>query len=182
MDQIIPAISYSLNNNNNNKNINHTNTIATNSTTLAFFLSMNSQIESNPTFLSNHLSINNNNNESNIGQIGSLIFASTFALIFVIGIIANLLVIAVFILKNEFRQFTNYFFVNLSIADILIVLICIPVAISDLLSPDEWIWGHLYCQIYHFIEYCVTSVSSFTIITISFERYYAITKPLSVFF
>jgi hypothetical protein len=110
----------------------------------------------------------------------SVIFASIFAFIFLFGILTNLLVIGVFILRSEFRQFTNFFFINLSIADILVLLFCIPITITDLFSPDEWHYGQFYCKVYTFFEYCVTTVSSFTIISISVERYYAVTKPLEV--
>jgi hypothetical protein len=110
----------------------------------------------------------------------SIIFSAIFAFIFLFGIFTNLLVIGVFILRSEFRQYTNFFFINLSIADILVLLFCIPITITDLYSPDQWHYGQFYCQMYTFFEYCVTSVSSFTIVSISFERYYAVTKPLEV--
>jgi hypothetical protein len=112
--------------------------------------------------------------------LSSVIFASIFALIFLFGIVTNLLVIGVFILRSEFHQFTNFFFINLSVADILVLLFCIPITITDLFSPDEWHYGKFYCKVYTFFEYCVTTVSSFTIISISVERYYAVTKPLEV--
>ena len=65
----------------------------------------------------------------------SVIFAIIFGVILIIGIFTNLLVIGVFILNSEFRHFTNFFFVNLSIADILVLVCCIPITITDLFSP-----------------------------------------------
>ncbi|CAF0870888.1 unnamed protein product [Brachionus calyciflorus] len=110
----------------------------------------------------------------------SLIFSGLFGFTFIFGLLTNSLVVVVFLFKSELRQYTNYFFTNLSIADLLVIIVCIPVAISDLLSPDIWNFGVIYCKMYYFIEYCVTSVSSLTIIFISLERYFAISKPLSV--
>lgn len=110
----------------------------------------------------------------------SLFFASTFALVFVLGISSNFLVIGVFFLKSQLRQYSNFFFVNLSISDILVLIACMPVTIGDLFSPDVWPYGQLYCQTYAFFEYCFTSASSFTIILISIERFVAIQRPLEV--
>lgn len=110
----------------------------------------------------------------------SIFFAILYSIMFFFGLFTNLLVIFVFVFKKELRQYTNFFFTNLCIADLLVILVCIPVALTDLLSPDVWSFGFFYCKIYYFIENCVTTVSSLTIIFISLERYFAITKPLSV--
>lgn len=112
----------------------------------------------------------------------SIIFATLYSIMFVFGLLANLLVVFVFLFKKELRQYTNFFFTNLSVADLLVIIVCIPVAISDLLSPDVWNFGFFYCKMYYFIEHCVTTVSSLTIIFISLERYFAISRPLSVRF
>ena len=145
----------------------------------SYFVSTSENIALNVTsYLTNNR--NYDDGDEYILKCVSIAFAALFAIIFLVGISTNLLVIGVFVLGNKFRQFTNYFFINLSIADILVLLICIPIAITDLFSPDEWNWGEIYCKWYHFCEYLFTSVSSFTIMIISFERYYAITKPLSV--
>lgn len=81
----------------------------------------------------------------------SMIFATLFALTFIFGIFTNAIVILVFAIKSEFRQYTNYFFTNLSIADILVLLVCIPVAITDQFSPDIWNYGSLYCKCFKFL-------------------------------
>lgn len=111
---------------------------------------------------------------------GSMFFAVLYSIMFFFGLFANSLVIFVFVSKKELRQYTNYFFTNLCIADLLVIIVCIPVALTDLLSPDVWSFGFVYCKIYYFIENCVTTVSSLTIIFISLERYFAITRPLFV--
>ncbi|RNA13789.1 growth hormone secretagogue receptor type 1-like [Brachionus plicatilis] len=110
---------------------------------------------------------------------GSMFFCIMYSVMFFFGLFTNLLVVFVFLFKKELRQYTNYFFTNLSVADLLVIIVCIPVAISDLLSPDVWNFGLVYCKLYYFIEHCVTTVSSLTIIFISLERYFAISRPLS---
>ena len=76
-----------------------------------------------------------------------LAFVVLFALSFLIGITANLLVIIVFASKKMLRNYTNSFFINLSIADILVILACLPIAITDLFSHETWYYGYLYCNL-----------------------------------
>ena len=78
----------------------------------------------------------------------SIVFAILFSFTFLFGIFTNSIVVLVFAIKSEFRQYTNYFFANLSIADILVLIVCIPVAITDLFSPDIWNYGRVYCESY----------------------------------
>nr|QVK45674.1 G protein-coupled receptor [Proales similis] len=113
-------------------------------------------------------------------NIGSYVFLLVYALIFVVGVTANLLVIVVLGFKNKLRQLSNYVFVNLSIADLLVLLVTLPVAMVDLFSPDVWLLGRFYCKAYYFTEYWVTSVSSLNIVIISLERYLALSSPYKV--
>jgi hypothetical protein len=110
----------------------------------------------------------------------SIVFSLLYALIFAVGIFTNLIVICIFIFKSGFRQYRNSFFINLSIADILVLLCCIPISITDLFSPNSWFYGFVYCKLYYFLEYCVTSVSSLTIILIGIERYLSLVSPVAV--
>jgi hypothetical protein len=111
----------------------------------------------------------------------SILFSFLYTLILVVGVFANLIVICIFIYKSSFRQFRNSFFINLSIADILVLLCCIPISITDLFSPNSWFYGYIFCKLYYFFEYCVTSVSSLTIIFIGIERYLSLVSPVTVY-
>ena len=102
-----------------------------------------------------------------------------YGLIFLFGIVANLVVVFVYIFKEGLTKIRNYFFISLSISDILVLIVCIPIIISELFS-SEWVFGIVYCKLYYFTEYYVTSVSSFTIITISIERLIAVFRPFKV--
>lgn len=76
----------------------------------------------------------------------SIVFAILFSLVLLFGLFTNAIVVLVFVVKSEFRQYTNYFFANLSISDMLVLVVCIPVAITDLFSPDIWNYGRIYCK------------------------------------
>jgi hypothetical protein len=110
----------------------------------------------------------------------TITFTTLYSIIFVFGIIANLTVIFVYLYEQGSKKRSCLFFVSLSTSDILILVVCVPISITDLYTANEWHYSFTYCKLYYFIEYFVTSVSSFTIISISVERYYAIYDPLRV--
>ena len=74
-----------------------------------------------------------------------VIFSILFTILFIIGLIINLMVI-VFYAKNKRLRKNSYFFLNLSISDLLVLIICLPITISDLFSPDLWHFGVFYCR------------------------------------
>lgn len=73
-------------------------------------------------------------------------FTGLFGLIFVVGLIANILVIFVYIFDTQSKKQKKYFFINLSISDIAVLLVCVPITITDLYSPDEWLYGWVFCK------------------------------------
>ena len=109
----------------------------------------------------------------------SVILSIVYGIILLFGVFSNLIVVFVYIFKDRLNKTTNYFFISLSISDILVLIVCIPIIISELFT-NEWIFGIVYCKLYYFTEYFVTSVSSFTIITISIERSIAVFRPFKV--
>ena len=111
--------------------------------------------------------------------IESVILSIVYGIILLFGVFSNLIVVLVYTLKDGLNKTTNYFFISLSISDILVLMVCIPIIISELFT-NEWIFGIFYCKLYYFTEYFVTSVSSFTIITISIERAIAVFRPFKV--
>jgi hypothetical protein len=135
----------------------------------------NIQIQ-NDTSLSNDSSIYEDYDLS----IRTLIFIVLYGVIFAFGVLANLLITILFLFNKKHKSHSNFFFANLSISDLLVLLVCIPVAITDLIDPFQWFYGMIYCKLYYVVEYCVTSLSSLTIIFISLERYMAIFYPLEV--
>ena len=73
-------------------------------------------------------------------------FTMSFSLASIIALAGNIVVMIVIIFRRELRHFTNYFFFNLSIADILVLVVCIPTVFQDLFFPDRWIYGYHLCK------------------------------------
>ena len=78
-------------------------------------------------------------------------FTGLLGLIFVVGLIANLLVIIVYIFDTQSKKQKKYFFINLSISDIAVLLVCVPITITDLYSPEEWLYGWVFCKYFFFL-------------------------------
>ena len=80
-----------------------------------------------------------------------IIFAIVFVVIFLFGIFTNILVIVIYLFNKKIKNHSNYFFANLSVSDILVLSVCIPIAITDSMSP-EWQFGFIYCMLYYIFK------------------------------
>ncbi|EFA07466.2 orexin receptor type 2 isoform X2 [Tribolium castaneum] len=100
--------------------------------------------------------------------------------VFVVALLANVLVIWVVIKDQYMRSVTNYFLVNLSVADLLVALVCMPNA-AYAAYTSTYSFGEYTCKISAYFQ-CVSVASSiFTITAMSIDRYLAITKPFGFF-
>lgn len=62
-------------------------------------------------------------------------YSLAYSLVFVVGLVGNLLVVLVVFRNPCMRSVTNYFLVNLAMADILVCLFCVPINLmSNLFS------------------------------------------------
>ena len=61
--------------------------------------------------------------------------------VFIVGTIGNVLVVLVVFRTHEMRNTTNFFLVNLSVADLLVILVCMPSAFVDIFSKEVWYLG-----------------------------------------
>jgi hypothetical protein len=68
-------------------------------------------------------------------------------LILFVGIIGNILVPIVVWRNKDLRSSTNIFLVNLSIADLLVLIVCVPTGLVELHSePEVWVLGETMCE------------------------------------
>jgi len=113
-----------------------------------------------------------------IDKIRDYIFPSTFewiivvlyAAVFIGGLAGNALVCIVVWKNTQMRTVTNLFIVNLSTADLLVVLICLPpTVVGDI--TETWFVGRAFCKLIHYLQVrnsfsavtsCVVIFSSFS--------------------
>ncbi|KAL7639397.1 UNVERIFIED_CONTAM: hypothetical protein RMT77_009898 [Armadillidium vulgare] len=68
-------------------------------------------------------------------------------LVLIIGVFGNVLVIVVLLKNKDMRNSTNLFLFNLSFADFLVLVVCLPTALLELNSPPEvWLLGRTMCK------------------------------------
>ncbi|VVD00062.1 unnamed protein product [Leptidea sinapis] len=70
----------------------------------------------------------------------------THAIVFVIGLIGNALVCVAVYRNHSMRTVTNYFIVNLAVADFMVILICLPPTVLWDVT-ETWFFGTAMCRI-----------------------------------
>lgn len=75
------------------------------------------------------------------------------AIIFIVGTFGNMFVIYVILRVQNMRTATNVFLLNLSAADVLVLLVCQPAGLVEFFGKDRWFLGKAMCKhnLYHYI-------------------------------
>lgn len=81
----------------------------------------------------------------------------------------NLIVIWIVLAHKRMRTVTNYFLVNLSIADAMVSTLNVIFNYTYMLN-SHWPFGNLYCKISQFIAVLTICASVFTLMAISIDR------------
>ncbi|TRY80241.1 hypothetical protein TCAL_12372 [Tigriopus californicus] len=89
----------------------------------------------------------------------------------------NLIVIWIVMSHQRMRTVTNYFIVNLSIADTMVSSLNVTFNFVYMLY-GHWPFGTLYCKVSSYISIISVCGSVFTLMAISIDRYNAIVRPL----
>ncbi|XP_033016248.1 cholecystokinin receptor type A [Lacerta agilis] len=100
-----------------------------------------------------------------------------YSLIFLLSVLGNTLVIAVLIRNKRMRTVTNIFLLSLAISDLMLCFFCMPFTLIPNLLKD-FIFGLAFCKLSSYFMGVSVSVSTFSLVAISLERYGAICKPL----
>jgi hypothetical protein len=79
-----------------------------------------------------------------------IVISSTFlySIIFVVGIVGNIMVVVVISCSRRMKTTVNMYLVNLCIADMLVILVCMPTALVDIFTKEVWLFGEFMCKCY----------------------------------
>ncbi|ELT97223.1 hypothetical protein CAPTEDRAFT_134925 [Capitella teleta] len=111
-----------------------------------------------------------------------VIVTVVYVFVFIFGVLGNVLVIYVVCTLRDMLTPTNIFLVNLSVADLLVLLVCMPSSLVEFHAREVWLLGAAMCKMTPLLEHTVAHTSILTILAISFERYYAICNPFEVLY
>ncbi|TTH23535.1 Neuropeptide Y receptor type 2 [Bagarius yarrelli] len=100
-----------------------------------------------------------------------LIFA--YSAIILLGVSGNSLVIFVVFRFRSLSTVTNFFIVNLAVADLLVNALCLPFTLMATLS-GQWKFGQVMCYLLPYAQGLAVHVSTITLSVIALDRYRSI--------
>ncbi|XP_041975969.1 QRFP-like peptide receptor [Aricia agestis] len=106
-----------------------------------------------------------------------VVIISMYVAVLTASLSANTLLIFIVVKFQYMRSVTNIFLVNLSVADLLVTLFCMPVQIAKSVTL-LWYFGEVMCKTVNFLQGVAVASSVFTITAMSVDRYLAITQSL----
>ncbi|XP_074649151.1 neuropeptide FF receptor 2-like [Tubulanus polymorphus] len=106
-----------------------------------------------------------------------ILISVAYLVAFVLAIIGNVLVVSVVYKNPRMHTVTNYFIVNLAVADLLVAIIVLPITLVDTILTN-WRFGGVMCKAIPFLQGMVVSASVNTLAAIAIDRYFAICHTL----
>ncbi|KAM3822278.1 C-C chemokine receptor type 5-like isoform 1-T5 [Vipera latastei] len=104
-------------------------------------------------------------------KFGSSVLPTLYSLVFIFGLLGNMLVVLILIKYKKFKSMTDIYLLNLAISDLLFIF-SIPLRIHYVV--DEWVFGDAMCKIISGIYFLSFYSGSFFIILLTIDRYLAI--------
>ena len=161
---------------------------------MASFLKSSPFLNSSPTFINEDEQLWYRYNLS-----ASVALAIAYGLVFIVGLIGNLLVI-IAVFSDRQHSVTNIFLANLAVADLLVIIACLPFTLvtnliyrklflllssSALISLKEicfllllaWVLGAAVCKLLPFLQGVSVYASVYSLVAVAVERCRSITSP-----
>ena len=123
----------------------------------------------------NVISVNPKENQA-VGAVKLVLYA----IIFVSSVTGNVLVCLVVCRQQKLRTSTNFYIMNLALADLAITVLCIPVDLTVQVNGYAWPFGEELCHIIYPIMTMCAFASVSTLTAIAYNRYMAISRPMRV--
>lgn len=101
-----------------------------------------------------------------------------YVVIFLVSAMGNSLVCTVILRRKKMKTVTNYFILNLAIADLTLTCICIPFDIPVQEMNYQWPYGALLCRLLYPLQTLTLFASIYTLTAVSLSRFWAINHPL----
>ena len=105
-----------------------------------------------------------------------VVFGLFYSLIFVVGIVGNVLVAAAVARRPKMRTVTNLFILNLAVSDVVMCLFSVPITPIHSFTGD-WVFGHALCVLLPFSVGVSVYVSTLTLTVIAVDRFVVIVFP-----
>ncbi|XP_078577734.1 neuropeptide FF receptor 2-like [Branchiostoma floridae x Branchiostoma japonicum] len=100
----------------------------------------------------------------------------SYALVFLLCVVGNVIVCGVVIKTPRLRTVTNYFILNLAVSDLLVAIFCMPFTLVEHILP-AYQFGDVMCRVTPMIQGISVAASAYTMTAIAYDRYKAIVFP-----
>lgn len=101
-----------------------------------------------------------------------------YCFIFIAGIGGNIATCAVIVRNKYMHTATNYYLFNLAIADLLVLILGLPIELYSFWSAYPWVFGEAFCVLRNMAAETSTNAAILTITAFTIERYVAICHPM----
>ena len=129
----------------------------------------------NTTFYDDREQLEEYQNFESIIKIGIPII---FTIITLLGLLGNGLVIWTILTETKMRTPTNLLILNLAVADILFIVICVPFTGATYVLPN-YIFGRVWCKISQYFVYVSACVSMYRLVLMSVVHCIVVVVTLS---
>ncbi|XP_045887532.1 alpha-1A adrenergic receptor-like [Micropterus dolomieu] len=119
----------------------------------------------------------NNTEHSEVDLTRAIPLGLVLGAFIVFAIAGNILVILSVVCNRHLRTPTNYFIINLAIADLLLSTTVLPVS-ATLEILDYWVFGRIFCDIWAAVDVLCCTASIMSLCVISIDRYIGVSHPL----
>ena len=126
-------------------------------------------MESNDTHNSTTLSPTSQANEEDSENPIYYTRLACYVIIFIVGVIGNILVCLVVCRERKMKNVTNYFIFNLAVSDLSVLLICIPFDFGEIVT-QTFPYGAFMCRLVYPLQTLATTASVGTLVAISLNR------------
>ncbi|KAK6170565.1 hypothetical protein SNE40_018930 [Patella caerulea] len=120
-----------------------------------------------------------NSDESylNFESLVRIVVPTIFGVIFLLGLVGNIVVILVVIGDKHMRNTTNILILNLAIADLFFIVFCVPFTASGY-AMTVWPFGNIWCKVVQYMMYVCAYASVYTLVLMSLDRYLAVVHAI----
>ena len=113
-------------------------------------------------------------NSQNMADTIVLSLTVLYVITMIVALAGNTLLIYIVWKKPGTRNLTSFLFVNMAVADMLVVVFQMPVSIIHFYISGKY---DLFCRILHYSVYVSTLASIFCLTVMAFDRYFAVVYP-----
>ncbi|XP_072037772.1 octopamine receptor-like [Amphiura filiformis] len=110
-------------------------------------------------------------------RAGSIIALIVLPILTLCGLLGNILVVISVFKFKQLRIVPNFFIVSLAVADLLVCMVVMPLALYQDISNGNWGLPPWLCDVWVSLDVLMSTASIWNLCVISLDRFLAITRP-----